>query len=530
MADEYRRLQEAIFERFESTTPWGRLATKYRVGSGIIRRSYDLWSAEYPETQPQSSNEKKFVRRSPGRPCKLKFEEEMVITDAITQYAENNAPLSRSGVRDLVQDYVEMLSISRQQQVNFTENRPSDSWIDDFMVRHNLQCTSVQIIEDKRVNAVSPKNITEHLARVQSTIDRYHIKEARFIFNNEQSGASLYRTTGRSLRKGLTESGAKKVVQLSVKTKGKLYHVTIMSVVSAAGVTYKPALVYPGKLAHYRKVNGQKQSLHSVHPPCYLYQRDPGGVDSAIFYDWAQGFLSETECLRQNNQQILLVLDGYGAHVQYRSLKMLADNNVEVLALPAHTSHVSQPLDVSVFGEYMSYLQQEVYRASRQNQCLDAFDVVTCIRNAYIKTHMGGNICSGFYRTGIWDPSLLSTNMDALKTLFKGKKDVHARVSVEDLPLSFRNKHCTLLRDADVEENGRVRIKTTSGVNLTSEAVISALERRGDNRRNLAQGKKDSTIPLPGYKEPRAYIRCLVVLAPQRDFRRQRLTSTCNER
>ena len=140
-----------------------------------------------------------------------------MITDAITQYAENNKPLSRSGAREVVQDYVEMLSIARQQQVNFTENRPSDSWIDDFMVRHNLQYTSVQIIEDKRVNAVSPKNITEHLARVQSAMDRYHIEEARFIFNTDQSGAPLYRMTGRILRKGMTENGSKKVVQLSVK-------------------------------------------------------------------------------------------------------------------------------------------------------------------------------------------------------------------------------------------------------------------------------------------------------------------------
>ena len=114
MADEYRHLQEAVFERFEGTTPWGKLATKYRVGSGIIRRSHDFWSTEYPESQPQSSNDIHFVRRSPGRPCKLKFEEEMVITDSITQYAENNTSLSRSGVRDMVQDYVKMLSIVRQ--------------------------------------------------------------------------------------------------------------------------------------------------------------------------------------------------------------------------------------------------------------------------------------------------------------------------------------------------------------------------------------------------------------------------------
>ena len=148
-----------------------------------------------------------------------------------------------------------------------------------------------------------------------------------------------------------------------------------------------------------------------------------------------------------------------------------------------------------MFGAYKSYLQEEVHRASRQKPCLDAFDVGTCIRNAYSKSHTGGNFCSGFYRTDIWGPSLLSTNMDPLKTLIKGKTDVGARVSVEDLLLSFRDKHRTFLRDADVEENRRVRIKTTSGVNLTPEAVISALERRGDNRLKFGSRKEIQYYP-----------------------------------
>jgi len=67
-----------------------------------------------------------------------------------------------------------------------------------------------------------------------------------------------------------------------------------MPVVSAAGTASKPVIVYPGKQAHFHRVCGNVQTLHSFLPPCYLYQREVPGVDSAIILDWAQKFAAET--------------------------------------------------------------------------------------------------------------------------------------------------------------------------------------------------------------------------------------------
>lgn len=74
------------------------------------------------------------------------------------------------------------------------------------------------------------------------------------------------------------------------------------------------------------------------------------GIDSAIIYMWAEGFLYETKHLRENGQKLLLVLDGYGSHVQFKTLQLLKENGVIIIALPSHTSHVLQPWDVSVFS------------------------------------------------------------------------------------------------------------------------------------------------------------------------------------
>ena len=65
---------------------------------------------------------------------------------------------------------------------------------------------------------------------------------------------------------------------------------------------------------------------------------------------WVRNFLDETSHLRINNQKLLVILDGYGAPIQYYTLKILRDNNISVIALPAHSSHRLQALDVTVLG------------------------------------------------------------------------------------------------------------------------------------------------------------------------------------
>ena len=53
-------------------------------------------------------------------------------------------------------------------------------------------------------------------------------------------------------------------------------------------------------------------------------------------------------CVRQ--KPILLLLDNHSSHIDVEVLKIAQANNVIMFALPQHTSHLYQPLDVGIFG------------------------------------------------------------------------------------------------------------------------------------------------------------------------------------
>ena len=70
-------------------------------------------------------------------------------------------------------------------------------------------------------------------------------------------------------------------------------------------------------------------------------------------------------------------------HIQLEVLTLLRENNVHVVALPSHISHVLQPLDVSVFGPFKSKVQAERHKLSSHTSVLDVFGAASCLTIAY---------------------------------------------------------------------------------------------------------------------------------------------------
>lgn len=142
-----------------------------------------------------------------------------------------------------------------------------------------------------------------------------------------------------------------------------------------------------------------------------------------------------------------------------------------------------------VFGQYKSFLQAELHRFARQKNVLTASDVAGCIRKAYCKAIVPRTISDRFLKCGMWDPQKRGKNIDAPSRLFQAKTSL----TIDTLVASFKRQSRTLLRDADVDEEGNIRIKTTSGTHLTSVAVLEAFHKREMTRKATADKKRIKT-------------------------------------
>lgn len=93
-----------------------------------------------------------------------------------------------------------------------------------------------------------------------------------------------------------------------------------------------------GKAENYRtRTDGKIEKLQSfLLLNALTFYRDPLGVDSDIFFKWAQNFVLETEVLHTKHDYILVTLDGYGAYCTFRVLQLSKKNKIVVVGLPSH--------------------------------------------------------------------------------------------------------------------------------------------------------------------------------------------------
>ena len=72
-----------------------------------------------------------------------------------------------------------------------------------------------------------------------------------------------------------------------------------------------------------------------------------GWSDMELFSHWMKDlFLPHIPPARP----VMLLLDGHSSHYEPDTICLAATEGVVVLCLPPHTTHVSQPLDVSFFA------------------------------------------------------------------------------------------------------------------------------------------------------------------------------------
>lgn len=268
-----------------------------------------------------------------------------------------------------------------------------------------------------------------------------------------------------------------------------------------------PLFVLPGVEPRWKKRSGKFEIPADFLPkPKYLYMRKVAGVDTNIFENWAQQFVDETQSIRRGNKKILIVMDGYSCHISFKTLSLFRENGIVVACLPAHTSHVFQPLDVGVFSSLKEEFRRLLGRRtvfSKHETSNDIFTISESLCKAYQKCVVAHNIIGGFDGSGLWgkdekdvDPTkiteqhfnsyfLSEETVSALpptrrsQAIVMNSDDNHQQIETfQELHKLFLRNAEALVSDGIVEESGKIYVSTASGATLTSDNVLVALRAR----------------------------------------------------
>ena len=126
-----------------------------------------------------------------------------------------------------------------------------------------------------------------------------------------------------------------------------------------------------------------------------------GWTDDQIGFEWVQHFHRHTE-RRTKGQWRLLILDGHGSHHSARFEDFCKQNKILTLCMPAHLSHILQPLDVGCFSPLKQAYGTQVEGQMRLGiNYIIKEDFLSVYHIAHTQAITEKNIFSSFSATGL---------------------------------------------------------------------------------------------------------------------------------
>jgi hypothetical protein len=193
------------------------------------------------------------------------------------------------------------------------------------------------------------------------------------------------------------------------KQPGSKAWTSFLECVSATGVALPPLVIFKGKTV-------QQQWFPQDLSPFKDWQftsTENGWTTDATAVEWLQKvFLPST----RTTEPRLLILDGHGSHETTDFMYLCYQNNIHLLFLPAHSSHVLQPLDLSVFSSLKSRYRKEVGYLTllTDSSPIGKQNFLACYQKARKEALSAKNIKSGWKATGLWPKSMAKPLMSPL--------------------------------------------------------------------------------------------------------------------
>ncbi len=247
------------------------------------------------------------------------------------------------------------------------------------------------------------------------------LNDPRRHFNCDESGFPLQTSSGRVL----APKGSKHVYRISNPDKTQL---TVMCGFNAMGEYPSPLIIFPGQRLRDLSLGDFADALYGV--------SETGWMTSELFLSYLQ-HLSAFASAKQIARPIVVYVDGHSTHITLQAAEYCSSQQIILYCLPAHSTHILQPCDVSFFGPmkstWNSEAKQRLMDHLGQNLTKKNFPLV--FKKAYERVAKPETAVGGFRRCGLFplDPKNLDFSKLQPSTPIQ-PTPTNGRVSTDDHP------------------------------------------------------------------------------------------------
>lgn len=216
----------------------------------------------------------------------------------------------------------------------------SSRWYTKFVNRHQdeLRGRFSRPYDYLRARAEDPDAIREWIRLVESTIMKHGITQGD-IYNVDETGFTHGRISSQKVldRRGRRTRPAQRIQP------GCRDYTTVVECISGTGVVIPPLIILEGKSIT------ESVLIRPIPHDWMFIESNKGWTSFEISWQWLQDVF-EPNTRHTTGDWRLLILDGHDSHLTVEFDDFCTQHKIIVLCMPAHSSHLLQPLDLSIFS------------------------------------------------------------------------------------------------------------------------------------------------------------------------------------
>ncbi len=196
----------------------------------------------------------------------------------------------------------------------------------------------------------------------------------------------------------LAPANARSVSVISRSLSG---HITLISCLSATGEAIATSVIFQG-MRMFKEIFEYWDIAYCAN--------ESGYQSDESFESWCIEFVQQAK--PTPTMPVVLLLDNHFSHLDIDALIYLRDNNVRVVSLHPHTTHLLCAQDVCVFAPFKKYFKKYLDEARDNNEEITKYSVLKPMRKAYAEAiaitmdpltgERHSNAITGFRKTGIY--------------------------------------------------------------------------------------------------------------------------------
>jgi hypothetical protein len=295
------------------------------------------------------------------------------------------APPRPFQVRDMAQIILDAGTSTPSQHIG-------KNWVTEFTKRRpEVKSRFARKINRQRALCEDPRIISQWFDKLQKTKDQWGIQDED-IYNFDETGFAMGLIATTKVVSRAEMPGKPWLIQ-----PGNREWVTTIECVNTRGWSVPSTIIFKGKV----HIEGWFEE-GAIPGNWRIEMSTNGWTTDAIGLRWLKEVFIPATNERTRGGYRLLVLDGHGSHLTPDFDRTCKENNIIPLCMPAHSSHLLQPLDVGCFGPLKRAYGKLIEQKGRLGyNHIDKLDFLKAYPAAHQEVFTTENIQSGFRATGI---------------------------------------------------------------------------------------------------------------------------------